>query len=285
MAGLEVEELEPVAPPFTKIVVGEIKAAEQHPNADRLRVCQVDVGGPELLTIVCGAPNARVGIRVPCATVGAELPPGEDGKPFLIKIGKLRGVESFGMLCSARELKLSEDHGGLMELPLDAPLGQNIREYLNLDDTLFTLKLTPNLAHCLSVYGVAREVAALTGAPLKPQSFTPAAVGVQDKPGREDRGARPVRPLLGPRGAQCQHPGEDAAVDGRSPGALRPAQRGAAGGHLQLRDVRAGSPFAHLRPGQDPRRPAGALGQGRRAAQAAQRQHRHRGWPGGRDRR
>ncbi len=181
MAGLEVEELEPVAPPFTKIVVGEIKAAEQHPNADRLRVCQVDVGGPELLTIVCGAPNARVGIRVPCATVGAELPPGEDGKPFLIKIGKLRGVESFGMLCSARELKLSEDHGGLMELPLDAPLGQNIREYLNLDDTLLTLKLTPNLAHCLSVYGVAREVAALTGAPLKPQSFTPAAVGVQDK--------------------------------------------------------------------------------------------------------
>src|SRR5256885_15767892 len=125
MAGLEVEELEPVAPPFTKIVVGEIKAAEQHPNTDRLRVCQVDVGGPELLTIVCGAPNARVGIRVPCATVGAELPPGEDGKPFLIKIGKLRGVESFGMLCSARELKLSEDHGGLMELPLDAPLGRS----------------------------------------------------------------------------------------------------------------------------------------------------------------
>jgi phenylalanyl-tRNA synthetase beta chain len=181
MAGLEVEELKPVAPPFSKIVVGEIKVAEQHPNADRLRVCKVDVGQPELLNIVCGAPNARVGIRIPCALVGAELPPGEDGKPFLIKVGKLRGVESEGMLCSARELKLSEDHGGLMELPLDAPLGQDIRSYLDLDDTLFTLKLTPNLAHCLSVYGVAREVAALTGAPLITPAIAPVAVGNQDK--------------------------------------------------------------------------------------------------------
>ena len=171
MAGLEVEELQPVAPPFTHIVVGEIKSAEQHPNADRLRVCQVDVGQPELLNIVCGAPNARVGIRVPCALVGAELPPGEDGKPFLIKVGKLRGVESQGMLCSARELKLSDDHGGLLELPADAPLGQNIRQYLNLDDTLFTLKLTPNLAHCLSVFGIARELSALTGSPLLSPSF------------------------------------------------------------------------------------------------------------------
>ncbi|MDR3003343.1 MAG: phenylalanine--tRNA ligase subunit beta [Acidovorax sp.] len=181
MAGLEVEELDPVAPPFTGIVVGEIKEAVQHPDADRLRVCQVDVGGPELLNIVCGAPNARVGIRIPCATVGAELPPGEDGKPFKIKIGKLRGVQSFGMLCSAKELGIADDHGGLLELPLDAPLGQNVREYLNLDDTLFTLKLTPNLAHCLSVYGVARELSALTGAPLKALSFPTAAVATQDK--------------------------------------------------------------------------------------------------------
>ena len=171
MAGLEVEELQPVAPPFTKIVVGEIKDAQQHPNADRLRVCQVDVGQPELLNIVCGAPNARVGIRVPCALVGAELPPGEDGKPFLIKVGKLRGVESQGMLCSARELKLSDEHGGLLELAPDAPLGQDIRAHLNLDDTLFTLKLTPNLAHALSVYGIARELSALTGAPLKQPEF------------------------------------------------------------------------------------------------------------------
>ena len=182
MAGLEVEELKPVAPPFSKIVVGEIKEAVQHPNADRLRVCQVDAGqGGALLNIVCGAPNARVGIRVPVALVGAELPPGDDGKPFLIKTGKLRGVESQGMLCSARELKLSEDHGGLLELAADAPLGQDIREHLALDDTLFTLKLTPNLAHCLSVYGVAREVAALTGAPLKSPTFPPVAPRFDEK--------------------------------------------------------------------------------------------------------
>jgi phenylalanyl-tRNA synthetase beta chain len=105
-------------------VVGEIKEAVQHPNADRLRVCQVDVGQGALLNIVCGAPNARVGIKVPCALVGAELPPGDDGKPFVIKTGKLRGVESQGMLCSARELQLSDDHGGLLELAADAPLGR-----------------------------------------------------------------------------------------------------------------------------------------------------------------
>ncbi len=180
MGGLEVEELRPVAPPFTKIVVGEIKEAVQHPNADRLRVCQVDVGQGALLNIVCGAPNARVGIRVPCALVGAELPPGEDGKPFQIKLGKLRGVESQGMLCSARELQLSEDHGGLLELAADAPIGEDIRKHLNLDDTLFTLKLTPNLAHALSVYGVARELSALTGAPLKAPSFPPVAPAHND---------------------------------------------------------------------------------------------------------
>ena len=171
MAGLEVEELKPVAPPFSKVVVGEIKSAAKHPNADKLQVCGVDVGQGALLNIVCGAPNARVGIKVPLAMVGAELPPGEDEKPFIIKVGQLRGVESEGMLCSARELKLSEDHGGLLELATDAPLGKDIREHLSLDDTLFTIKLTPNLAHCLSVYGVAREVAALTGSPLKVQTF------------------------------------------------------------------------------------------------------------------
>ncbi len=171
MAGLEVEELKPVAPPFTKIVVGKIVEAVQHPNADRLRVCQVDAGQGQLLNIVCGAPNARVGIKVPCALVGAVLPPGDDGKPFEIKVGKLRGVESQGMLCSARELKLSDDHGGLLELADDAQVGRDIREQLSLDDTLFTLKLTPNLAHCLSVYGIARELSALTGAPLKVPAF------------------------------------------------------------------------------------------------------------------
>ena len=173
MGGFEVEERRPAAPPFIKIVVGEIKEAVQHPNADRLRVCQVDAGQGALLNIVCGAPNARPGIKVPCALVGAELPPGEDGKPFKIKLGKLRGVESQGMLCSARELGLSEDHGGLLELAADAPVGTDIREWLRLDDALLTLKLTPNLAHGLSVYGIARELSALTGAPLQTPAIAP----------------------------------------------------------------------------------------------------------------
>jgi phenylalanyl-tRNA synthetase beta chain len=173
MGGLEVEELRAVAPPFTRIVVGEIKAVAQHPNADRLRVCQVDAGQGALLNIVCGAPNARAGIKVPCALVGAELPGEDDGKPFQIKLGQLRGVESQGMLCSARELKLSDDHAGLLELAADAAVGADVRDVLKLDDALFTLKLTPNLAHALSVFGVARELSALTGAPLKQPEFPP----------------------------------------------------------------------------------------------------------------
>ena len=180
MAGLEVEALQAVAPPFSGVVVGEIKSVAQHPNADRLRVCQVDIGAAALLNIVCGAPNARVGIRVPCATVGAELPPGADGKPFLIKLGQLRGVESQGMLCSASELQVSDASDGLLELAVDAPIGQNIRTHMQLDDTLFTLKLTPNLAHCLSVLGVAREVSALTGAPLHVPAIAPMLVGLSD---------------------------------------------------------------------------------------------------------
>ena len=182
MAGLEVESLRPVAPAFNGVVVGEIVAAEQHPNADRLRVCQVNAGGDALLNIVCGAPNARVGIRVPCAMVGAELPPSESGgQPFLIKVGKLRGVESFGMLCSGKELGIDADHSGLLELPDDAPIGQDIREFLALDDTVFELKLTPNLAHCLSVYGVARELSALTGAPLNEPTIRSIESTVQDR--------------------------------------------------------------------------------------------------------
>ena len=167
MSGMEVESLEPVAPPFSKVVVAMVLSVERHPGADRLQVCTVDAGSGSPLTIVCGAPNVRAGMKVPCALVGATLPPAEEGAaPFTIKLGKLRGVESQGMLCSARELKLADDHSGLLELPADAPLGRDLREVLQLDDMLFTLKLTPNLAHGLSVYGVAREVAALTGAPL-----------------------------------------------------------------------------------------------------------------------
>jgi phenylalanyl-tRNA synthetase beta chain len=166
MSGLEVEEVEAVAPPFTNVVVAEVKEVAKHPNADRLNVCQVDVGTGTVLNIVCGAPDVRAGMKAICAKAGAVLPPGADGKPFEIKVGKLRGVESQGMLCSAKELKISEEGSGLMELPADAPVGTSIRDYLGLDDLKFTIKLTPNKADCLSVLGVAREVSALTGSPL-----------------------------------------------------------------------------------------------------------------------
>ena len=169
MSGMEVEEARPAAPPFSGVVVGKVLEVARHPNADRLNVCLVDVGAGALLSIVCGAPNVRAGIKVPCALVGAELPPpadSADGRPFPITLGTLRGVESQGMLCSARELRLSDDHGGLLVLDDDAVVGRDVRAELQLDDMLLTLKLTPNLGHCLSVYGIAREVAALTGAPL-----------------------------------------------------------------------------------------------------------------------
>ena len=173
MSGMEVEDARPAAPPFTHVVVAQVLSVERHPNADRLNVCQVDAGTGSVLNIVCGAPNVRAGIKVPCALVGAQLPPAQEGDaPFRIKLGQLRGVESQGMLCSARELKLSEDHGGLLILAADAEIGQDIRRHLSLDDTLLTLKLTPNLGHALSVYGVARELSALTGAAL---SALPAA--------------------------------------------------------------------------------------------------------------
>ena len=182
MAGMEVEDLQPAAPPFEQVVVGQVLAFERHPDADKLNVCQVDVGGAAPLTIVCGAPNVAVGIKVPCALVGAALPPAEaDGEAFKIKLSTLRGVESQGMLCSARELKLSEDHGGLLILAADARIGQNIREHLSLDDTLFTLKLTPNLGHALSVFGIAREVAALTGAPLRRPAAPPVPLKHADR--------------------------------------------------------------------------------------------------------
>ncbi len=185
MAGLEVEEARPLAPPFSKVVIGEIMACEQHPNADRLRVCQVEAGTGALLNIVCGAPNARVGIRIPVALVGALLPPADsstaNGKAFEIKLGTLRGVESQGMLCSAKELKISEAAEGLCELAADAPIGTSIRDYLNLDDTILTLKLTPNLGHNLSVYGIAREVSAITGSPLLTPEIKPVAATLQDK--------------------------------------------------------------------------------------------------------
>jgi phenylalanyl-tRNA synthetase beta chain len=158
MAGIEVEALADVAPPFAGVVVGQVLSVERHPDADKLKLCQVEAGQGETLQIVCGAPNVAVGMKVPCALVGAKLPGGE------IKAVRIRGIESFGMLCSARELGLSADHSGLLTLSADAPVGEDIRVYLGLDDKLFTLKLTPNRADCLSLKGIAREVGALTGA-------------------------------------------------------------------------------------------------------------------------
>ncbi|NLY65575.1 MAG: phenylalanine--tRNA ligase subunit beta [Alcaligenaceae bacterium] len=178
MAGLEIEDTAPVAPPFTGVVVAQIIEAVQHPNADKLRICKVDDGSGELLQIVCGAPNAAPGMKVPLAKIGAVLP-----GDFKIGKGKLRGEESFGMLCSARELGLSQDHAGLLALEDSAVVGQDIREALDLDDTVFEIKLTPNRADCLSLNGIAREVAALTGAPVKAFDFSPVAVTLDSKLG------------------------------------------------------------------------------------------------------
>jgi phenylalanyl-tRNA synthetase beta chain len=173
MAGLEVEEMQPVAAPFSKVVVAKILSAEKHPDADRLQVCKVDVGLAEPLQIVCGAANARAGLIAPCAMVGAELP------GFSIKQAKVRGVESFGMMCSSKELGITAEATGLLELNSDAVVGQDIREHLDLNDHLFTLKLTPNRSDCLSIAGIARDVGAITGATTKFEEIAPAIVDVQ----------------------------------------------------------------------------------------------------------
>lgn len=178
MAGLEVEEHDPVAPEFTGIVVARIVAVEPHPNADRLRVCQVDGGAKHghNLQIVCGAPNAAQGLLVPLATIGAKLPGGMTIAPV-----KMRGVESAGMLCSANELGLSQDHDGLMVLDESLTPGTCLREALNLDDWILTLKLTPNRADCLSIQGIAREVGAILEAPVKKLQTKPAPVLIDDR--------------------------------------------------------------------------------------------------------
>lgn len=156
MAGLEVDGLEPVAGEFSGVVVGHVVECGQHPDADKLRVTKIDVGADELLDIVCGAPNCRQGLKVAVACVGAVLPGN-----FKIKKAKLRGQPSFGMLCSFSELGISDDHDGILELPDDAPIGQDLREYLDLNDTAIEIDLTPNRADCLGLRGVAREVGVL----------------------------------------------------------------------------------------------------------------------------
>ena len=177
MAGLEVEEMTPVAPAFEKVVVAQVLTKDKHPDADRLNVLTVNVGQAEPLTIVCGAGNVTVGMKAPCALVGAKLPGIE------IKQAKVRGIASFGMMCSEKELGLAEESAGLMVLAAEAVVGQSIREHLDLDDQLITLKLTPNRSDCLSLYGIAREVAALTGASL--QGVSPASFKQTDTQGRK----------------------------------------------------------------------------------------------------
>ncbi|HSX70632.1 MAG TPA: phenylalanine--tRNA ligase subunit beta, partial [Pseudomonas sp.] len=169
MVGLEVDAVIPVAGQFSGVVVGEILSAEQHPDADKLRVCQVS-DGSATFQVVCGAPNARAGIKIPFAMIGAELP-----GDFKIKQAKLRGVESQGMLCSASELQISDDNNGLMELAADAPVGQSLRDYLGLDDASIEIGLTPNRGDCLSLAGLAREVGAIYGAPVTAVSVAPVA--------------------------------------------------------------------------------------------------------------
>lgn len=175
MAGLEVEETAPAAPEFSGVVVGQIVSVEPHPDADRLQICHVQHGDDELLQVVCGAPNVTPGMKAPLARVGARLPGG-----LKIRKTKMRGVESMGMLCSGQELGISQDHDGLLVLDDALEPGQSLRQAMDLDDICFTLKLTPNRGDCLSIHGVAREVTALTGAPLQTPSFDPVPVSIDD---------------------------------------------------------------------------------------------------------
>ncbi len=175
MAGLEVDAITPVAPAFNGVVIGQVLSTEQHPNADKLRVTTVDIGNGSPLQIVCGAANVRPGLRVPVATVGAVLP-----GDFRIKDAKLRGVDSFGMLCAEQELGLAESSDGLWELPEDAPIGADIRSWLNLDDNLIELGLTPNRGDCLSLRGLAREAAAVFGLDHAPAAIAPVAATIAD---------------------------------------------------------------------------------------------------------
>jgi phenylalanyl-tRNA synthetase beta chain len=175
-SGLEVDAIEPVAGAFTGVCVAEIVDCQAHPNADKLKVCNVRVGDGDPLQVVCGAPNARAGLRVPFARVGAVL-----GEGFEIKRARLRGVESSGMACSARELGLSDDHSGLMELPEDAPVGMDFRAYLQLDDTAIELDLTPNRADCLSISGLARDVAASCNAEYTPLEIHAVEATITDR--------------------------------------------------------------------------------------------------------
>src|SRR5690606_3237354 len=176
MAGLEVDGIETVAGDFSGVVVGEVVECGQHPDADKLQVTKVNIGSDELLDIVCGAKNCRKGLKVAVATVGAVLP-----GDFVIKKAKLRGQPSNGMLCSFSELGMAEDSDGIMELPQDAPLGLDIRQYLQLDDSIIEVDLTPNRADCLGIKGLAREVGVLNKLSVSQPAITPVAASITDK--------------------------------------------------------------------------------------------------------
>ena len=175
MAGLEVDSVEPAAPVFENVVVGEVLSLEKHPVADKLNICQVNVGEDKPLTIICGASNVAKGVKVPAATIGAELPGG-----MKIKKAKLRGVESFGMLCSAVEIGIAENADGLLILPDDAPVGTSIREYLFLDDQIIEVDFTPNRGDCLSVAGITREIGVLTDTEVTEPDFPEVAATIDD---------------------------------------------------------------------------------------------------------
>ncbi|UIJ75200.1 phenylalanine--tRNA ligase subunit beta [Acinetobacter sp. SH20PTE14] len=176
MLGLEVDDLSPAAKPFTGVVVGEVLTVVQHPDADRLRVTTVNIGSGEPLQIVCGAPNVRVGMKAPVATIGAVLP-----GDFKIKKGKLRGVESQGMLCGASEIDLEDKIDGLLELPADAPVGTNIREYLDLDDNVIDISITPNRGDCFSIRGIAREIGVINQLPVTAPEIKEVAATITDE--------------------------------------------------------------------------------------------------------
>ncbi|MCL6247631.1 phenylalanine--tRNA ligase subunit beta [Acinetobacter sp. ANC 4945] len=176
MLGLEVDDLSPAAKPFTGVVVGEVLTVVQHPDADRLRVTTVNIGSGEPLQIVCGAPNVRAGMKAPVATIGAVLP-----GDFKIKKGKLRGVESQGMLCGASEIDLEDKIDGLLELPADAPVGTNIREYLSLDDHVIDISITPNRGDCFSIRGIAREIGVINQLPVTAPVITEVAATISDE--------------------------------------------------------------------------------------------------------
>ena len=265
MAGLEVEEVTSVAPAFTGVVVAKVVTCRDHENSDHLHVCEVDAGTGELLQIVCGAPNVKAGVKAPCALVGAELPGG-----FKIKKSKLRGVVSMGMLCSARELGITEDHSGIWILPEDAPVGTDIREYAKLNDARIEVKLTPNRGDALSLIGIARDLHAVTGAPLtlpemKPVAPTcdcrlPVRVEAPDLCGRfasriiRNINARAETPACGkgtrvasaasagrPRGAGCR--AAEAPSSGR--GAQTPGKARSPFSEGPLRIIYLGAPLAH----------------------------------------